>query len=105
MKKGEIYFVCEQCGADVQENLIDKDKSNENWLVNKEKCPFCNARISIKVKNENIKNLISQIRSKDLSDILEWVEKHQYISDDLGGGMAIDAYDLKDFLTNNKEKR
>lgn len=50
IRKGEIYFVCEQCGADVQENLIDKEKSNKNWQVGKEKCPFCDFKISIKVK-------------------------------------------------------
>ena len=40
-KKIEIYFVCKTCGADVQENLIDNEKSNENWKVCKEECPFC----------------------------------------------------------------
>lgn len=50
MKKINIYFICEQCGTDVQENLIDKEKSNENWLVKKEKCPFCGGKITIETK-------------------------------------------------------
>ncbi len=50
IKRGEVYFVCKRCGADVQENLIDEEKSNDNWKVCKEKCPFCGNKLSIKVK-------------------------------------------------------
>lgn len=48
--KLDIYFYCEQCGSDVQENLIDKEKSNENWKVKKEKCPFCGGSILLRIK-------------------------------------------------------
>jgi len=43
----KIKFVCSQCGADVQEELIDEEKSNENWKVKKDKCPFCGGKIII----------------------------------------------------------
>lgn len=51
-QKIEMYFVCEKCGADVQENLIDKKKSNNNWQVCKEKCPFCGNKITIKIREQ-----------------------------------------------------
>ena len=49
MKKLDIYFACEKCGADVQEELIDKEKSNANWQVKKDECPFCGGNITVKV--------------------------------------------------------
>jgi len=50
MSKKEIKmtFVCSKCGADNQEDLIDKEKSNENWRVGKEKCPHCGSKVNIK---------------------------------------------------------
>ena len=51
-KEPLFYFYCPKCGADVQENLIDKEKSNSNWTVSKENCPFCGSKLSIKIKNK-----------------------------------------------------
>lgn len=52
-KKIEIKFVCKQCGADVQENLIDKKKSNSNWKVSLENCPFCGGKIGLSLINDS----------------------------------------------------
>jgi len=51
MKKltAQIEFYCKKCGADVQESLIDKEKSNKNWSVCLDICPFCGEKIRIRI--------------------------------------------------------
>jgi len=51
-KLPEVMFYCKKCGADVQESLIDKEKSNENWSVCLEECPFCGSKIQIKLSGD-----------------------------------------------------
>lgn len=47
--KLKIVFTCTNCGLDDQDKLTDKKKSTDNWKVNKEKCPKCNHKITIKI--------------------------------------------------------
>lgn len=46
MKKvKKVKFICKKCGKDMP---IDKEKSNENWIVCKVKCP-CGGKADIKI--------------------------------------------------------
>ena len=40
-------MVCKDCG---QEATIDKEKSNENWTVYKNKCDECGGQITTKLE-------------------------------------------------------
>jgi hypothetical protein len=81
-----IYFVCEQCGADVQENLIEINKFNENLRLVKEICPFCEGKIVLTTKNKEHNPIhfardYSHIAPKDLEEIMEDFEDNGYLTE------------------------
>ena len=43
----KISFICKKCGNDNQNELIDKEKSNKNWLVCINKCPKCGGKVEL----------------------------------------------------------
>lgn len=47
MKTLKIEFYCKKCDISSDE-LIDKEKSNNNWLVCIKKCPKCGGKIELK---------------------------------------------------------
>lgn len=56
MTKNLFYFECEKCKADNQKDLIDPLKSNNNWTVSKDKCPFCKGKIKMVMTKNTLKN-------------------------------------------------